>query len=361
MTILDRYLLRRHAGALFRTLLSLTALYVLIDLLTQRREDILNYDVPWSIVAQYYGAMLPQIIYRVAPLSMLVSALLVLGESAQNNEVTAALANGISLRRFIRMPVLLAMLMTVAMFGLEETVGAPAARAADTMKSSYFSRNSEAARRDGISWAGLSGDWTCHIVKFNRIALTGEEVLIHAVRPDRVEQIVARRIYWSPEDNQWMLEDGRRYVFSPGVEERRETHRITLEPAPFTERPEMLFALQVAPATKTLRELIQDIRWAEARRMPVQAGWVHFHEKFSQPAINFVMIGLAAPFAMRIRRGGLAISFGASIVIAIAYLIVYAVGTWMGGVGKMPPAAAAWFANALFMGFGIILLARTPT
>jgi len=361
MTTLDRYLLARHLGALARALITLLCLYILIDLLTQRRDAILRYDVPWNAIFRYYAAMTPEILYRVAPLSMLVAVLLVLGDAAQNNEVTAALACGISLKRLVWMPAALGIALAVAAFVMEEGVGAKAARTAMDLQKSYFSRNPEAGNREGMSWANLSGDWTCHIMKFNSIALTGEDVLIHAIRPDAVEQIVARRIYWDSDRRQWILEDGHRYLFGPEARERREAMRITQQPAPFQVPPEELFALREPPETKTAKQLAADIRRAEARGAREPGLWVDYHVKFSQPALCFVMVGLAVPFALRIRRGGLAIGFGASIVIAIAYLIVYAVGIWLGDVGRLSPAVAAWFANAVFFCLGAALFARTPT
>jgi len=360
-TILDRYLLGREAAALARTLVTLVGLYVLIDLLTQRREGIMNHDVPWNVVVEYYVVMAPQVIYRVAPLAVLVSGLLVLGDAAQANEITAALACGVSLRRLVRMPVLVGLGMSLAVFGLEETVGAPATRRAETIERGYFSRNPEASDRSGISWANLGGEWTCHIMKFNRIALTGENVLIHAVRPDRAEQIVARRIFWDPAERRWLLEDGTRYVFSPGAEVRESAVRITRAPAPFTEPPEDLFSAAEPPETKSAAHLARDIRRAREYNMPDTSLRVDYHAKFSQPALSLIMAGLAIPFALRIRRGGVAISFGAAIGVAITYLILSAVGIWMGDVGRLSPLAAAWFANVLFAAVAALLFARTPT
>ncbi len=73
------------------------------------------------------------------------------------------------------------------------------------------------------------------------------------------------------------------------------------------------------------------------------------------------MIWLAIPFALRLRRGGLAISFGISILTAIAFLSVYSVCMTLGHAGRIPPIAAAWFANAVFLAAGIRLFVKAPT
>jgi len=359
MKTLDRYLLRRMTGSLVRSLFALVAIYVLIDLLTHRDIDILKYDVPADVVVRYYIAFIPQILYRVAPFAVLITGLLVLGDAAQNNEITAVLAGGISLRRLVLMPLLVCLAFSVALFAFNETVGAVAAREANRIDEGYFSQN-PAFQRTGVSWANLSGKWTCHVAKFNRIALTGEGVLMHADDGDVFEQIEARRIYWDETRNHWILEDGRWYTIlddvtaAPGV-------RIRQQPAPFDESPGELFALEQPMETKTSKELLNEILSAEKRAVPTGSLWVDYHAKFSQPALSFVMIWLAIPFAMRVRRGGLGISFGISIVVAIAYLLVYSVTMSLGHAGRLSPPIAAWLANALFFAVGAVLFWRTPT
>lgn len=170
MTLLDRYLLRRFVGNVLRTAFSLVALYCVIDLLGERRDDVLQYDVPWLVVLRYYAATAPMLLYQVAPLAVLVSGLMVLGDAAQKNEVTAVLAGGVSLRRLIVAPVSAAALIAVAMFFLHEGVGAESYREAERINNSYF-RLSADDQRSGVSWANLEGGWTCHILKFNRLEI----------------------------------------------------------------------------------------------------------------------------------------------------------------------------------------------
>ncbi len=361
LTILDRYLAAQFIATLFKALLTFVTLYILIDLLTVRLDIIDENEVPWPIVAQYYLAMTPGIIINyAAPFALLVTALLVLGNAAQNNEVTAALAGGISLRRFVRIPIVLAFCYAALILAMQETVGVHAARAADHVDRGYFAKSPE-AERGPISWANLNGRWTCHIMKFNYLALTGEDVFIYSLEPDAHIQIRARRIFWEPDNEQWLLERGWWDEYNPQTDDWVHSKRITQEPAPFTESPDQLFALEQAPETKTVRELEQDIAFARARNMPVNPFLVTYHARFAQPALNFVMIWLAIPFAMRLRRGGLAISFGASIAIAIMYLMVFFVSMGLGQMERLSPITAAWLPNGVFLVAGLVLFRRTPS
>ena len=360
MTILDRYLLRRMIATFLKTAFSLVFLFVLIDFLTHRRTDVMQQDVPWGIVVQYYLTYIPHILsdYQVAAMALLVSALLVLGQAAQNNEVIAAMAGGISLRRLVRMPVLVAAAVTVGVLIMNETFGPAATRQAYAIEDQYFSMASLYGRPP-VSWANLSGGWTCHILKFNRLALTGENVLMNISRGDAVEQIRADRIYWDPDRQQWILEDGRWFAFEPDWQLR--VDRITQVAAPLEESPGELLALEQPVSTKSARTLARDIHMAERRGLPTQRLWVDFHAKLSQSFLAFVMIWLAVPFALRLRKGGLAIGFGASLAIGLAYIITFRVGTGMGHMEQWPPLLAAWFANGVFFITGATLFYRTGT
>jgi lipopolysaccharide export system permease protein len=360
MTILDRYFLRRFLVTVLRTAISLVALYCVIDMLSERRSEILQHDVPWNIVLQYYASAAPMLLYQVMPLAILVAGLMVFGDAAQKNEVTAVLAGGVSLRRLVAAPVIAAALVAGSMFLLHETVGAASYREAERINNAYFQLSAD-GRRSGVSWANLEGGWTCHILKFNRLALTGEQVYMYALRDDANEQIVARRIYWDENRATWILEDGSHMAYAPDWSMRRRQSRITQAPAPIQETPETLFALDAPADSKTSGELAQAIAQAEIRGLQAKEHWVDYYAKFSYPAINFVMIWLAIPFAFRLRRGGLAIGFGLSVAIALVYLMVYGASVGLGQLGNLHPIAAAWMANALFFAAGCVLFLRTPT
>jgi lipopolysaccharide export system permease protein len=359
MKTLDWYLFQRMIGAVLRTLLALVLIYILVDVLTHRDVDIMRYDVPAAVVLRYYVNFVPQLVYRVAPFAVLVGALLVFGDAAQNNEITAVLAGGISLRRLVAAPVLVALLFALGLYYGNDTVGASAAWEVNRIETGYFSRNPD-VERNGVSWANLSGDWTCHIAKFNRTALTGEDVLMYSRTPRAVQQVQARRIYWDETKRQWILEDGRWFTLD-AKETLATGSRIRQRPAPFTETPDELFALEKPVETKTTRQLLGEIVSAEKRAMPAGGLRVDYYAKFSQPALSFVMVWLAIPFAMRLRRGGLAISFAASIVVAIAYLLVFSFTMSLGHAERLSPVVAAWLANGLFFALGVTLFWRTPT
>ena len=362
MNLYDRRLAVKLLGALARTLLAFVLLYIVIDLLTARQSSIVKYDIPWPIVVQYYVSHVPTFMFKfqALALALLVATLLVLGKAAQDQDITALLAGGVSLGRIARVPILISLLLAVAVFAFENTVGIESARTANRIDREYFRRFTQADGA-GPSWTNLGEKkWSCHILRFNPVALTGKDVFIHAFTENGMDEIRANRIYWDPDRNQWILEDGRWASFRRD-KSTRNTALISQQPAPFSESPDMLFALTQPAEGKSVSTLYHDLKSAESMGVPAGKGWVAFHTKFSRPILCFVIVWLAIPFALKIRRGGIFISFGISIALGLAYVMLYAVSVGLGTIGLLPPLVAAWLATSVFMVAGVYLFRRMPT
>ncbi|MCF6286543.1 MAG: LptF/LptG family permease, partial [Candidatus Hydrogenedentes bacterium] len=298
--------------------------------------------------------------FQAMSLALLVATLFVLGKAAQDSEITALLAGGVSLGRIARVPVFIALILSLGIFVYENTVGIENSKMGNRIHQEYFRRALDDTNQ-GPSWTQLgAANWSCHILHFNHTALTGTDVFIHAFDAQGMQEIRAERIYWEPATKQWILEDGRWATIRRNPD-RKDARRITQEPAPFSETPDMLFALKQPPSTKTVGALYRDLKNAEAMGVPTTRARVAFHTKFSRPALCFIIVWLAIPFALRVRGGGLFLSFGLSIALGLAYVTLYAIAIGLGNIGLLPPVVAAWLANVVFLGMGVLFFHKMRT
>lgn len=362
MKLLDRQLVRGMVAAILRVLFGLVFLFVTIDLLTHRQDSIVKYEIPWSVVVEYYLAYIPRILfeYQAIPVAVLVAGLMVLGRAAQDNEITAALAGGIGLRRIAAGPLVLAGVIALLSLGIQETIGATAIADAQRIEQEYFSRYDESSK-NGVSWNGLGDGWMCYALKFNRAALTGQDIYIHKITPERFEEIRARRLWWSESDGKWIIEDGTWMAFDRTQDWGQMARRITQEPAPFPESPADLFALDAPANTKSIATLGRDIGRAAALGLPTTRARVDYWAKLARPALALIMMLIAIPFAVRVRRGGLAVGFGVSIIVGIVYVLLFYGGLGLGYLAIAPPVLAAWTANLIFFTGGLWMLLRAPS
>ena len=81
--------------------------------------------------------------------------------------------------------------------------------------------------------------------------------------------------------------------------------------------------------------------------------------KVAFPLVNLMAVLLATPLATRLRRGGVAIGFGLSLVLFFLYIALVRFGQVLGHAGHLPPWTAAWLGNIVFGFAGLVLLIRT--
>lgn len=369
MRILTRQITIAIAGAFTVALLALCFFFVLVDLLTRRLDGILEAAVPWLSVAAYYVSLLPAAIvqYQLVGLAMVIAVLAVMGTYARRNELTAMLAAGIPLHRQAAPAFAISLCLVFALLAMSQWVTPRAEQEARRFQAEYFSNSvlEYWGTREPISWSNLEDGWTCHITKFNRVALSGEEVFLLQLGEEREQHVRARRIYWDEARELWILEDGSWAVYSaqPGFEGKSamSERRITQAEAPLAETPAELFEPFDPPAGFATTELPSIIRTAEHRHVPVGALRVEFHSRFAGAALPLVMTVIAAPLATRIRRGGRSVAIAVAVGLAVAYFALFIVSLNLGRIGRLDPWVSAWLANGIFGLLGLGMLRRIPT
>ncbi len=369
LKILSRHLGSSIISAFSIALLALCFLYVLIDLVTRLIDDVVEFGIPWTAVLRYYAAIVPVAIveYHLAGFALLIAVLAVMGAHARRQELTAMLAAGVPLHRQALPALTVALVVMAGLLATSQWVAPQSERERMSFEAEYLSESvlEYWGIREPVSWSSLEGGWTCHITKFNRVALSGEEAFLLSLAEGREEHIRAKRIFWDPGRRAWILEDGSWAVYqaregSDGNSAMTE-QRITQIEAPLTETPEELFEPSDPPAGFSTSKLPAIIRSGESRNVPVRALRVEFHSRFASAALPVVMVVLAVPLGSQIRRGGRSAAITVAVGLALAYLILFAISLNLGRIGRIEPVWSAWLTNLAFGGVGLVLFRRAPT
>ncbi|MCK5557638.1 MAG: LptF/LptG family permease [Candidatus Hydrogenedentes bacterium] len=358
MKLIDRYIVSRLAMWLAIILLSVASLYVMIDLTTRTRADIIEHGAPAKVVALYYLNYLPLILLQMAPVAYLIASLFVLGNFARNNEYTALLAGGVSLYRFAVAPIALSAVVAVCALALGEFVLPGAARRAEYLEKTYL-ESSKPARQISMAWSRPDLGQTYVIRRYNPIARSGEEVMItKRVGRTVVEKIEAERMFWDARRGKWVLERAAVVEVRSESETRRRVERMA---APIYETPEELDAGRRSADEKSFRELRRELTRLARNGLVYPEKWVDLHSKIALPITNFIIFFLAMPFALKVKRGGMAVSFGMSLAIGVVYMSLFEIGQALGRAQYLAPWVAAWGPNAVFLVVGFYLTMKTET
>ncbi|MGD8326850.1 MAG: LptF/LptG family permease [Sphingomonadales bacterium] len=113
----DRYLLRLIIVPMMVTLI-IAAMLLLLDKMLRLFDFVINEGGPVSVVWQMLGAKIPQYMAFAIPIGVFLGILLAFRRLALSSELDAMLGTGISQNRMLRIPVIVALVMSVITYVL---------------------------------------------------------------------------------------------------------------------------------------------------------------------------------------------------------------------------------------------------
>ncbi|HKV70333.1 MAG TPA: LptF/LptG family permease [Gemmatimonadales bacterium] len=99
--ILSRYLLRQHLAPLGFALGALTAL-LLLNQVAKQFGQLVGKGLPWGVILEVFVLSIPFIVAMTIPMAVLVAVLHTVSRLAQDNEITAMKAGGVSIGALLR-------------------------------------------------------------------------------------------------------------------------------------------------------------------------------------------------------------------------------------------------------------------
>ena len=343
--LLDRYISRtylRIAGLSFLALLGLFYISTFLD----RSDKLFKGQATLGDLATLLVYLTPRFVYFVIPIAALLSVLVTFGLLSRNSELTVMKACGISLYRASLSVVVLSLLFSAAIFGLEQRLLARANRQAEIIDSHIRGRTPRVFDALNRQWiVGRDGS-IYHYADFN---------------PE--ERALARLTIYEPAPEPWKLTSvtmAERAVYRR--EWRGQAVRVGTFSAPapvwttMTERvlgiepPEYFESEQPVAEMMTVPQLRRHVNELSASGVNVVHLAVELQHKLAFPFVTLVMTLLAIPFGVRTGRRGALYAVGLGIILALSYWIVTSLFVALGKSGLLAPVLAAWSPNIIVLG-----------
>jgi len=355
--IIDKYVIKGFFVYFFLVLAAFMIIFIVFTFF-ELLNDIVENKIPPSVVFNYFRYFLPQIAYYMIPVSMLVGVLVNFGVLTRTSQIIAMKASGISLYRLSWSLLLVAALISLLSFALQEYILPSSNQKQDALRNVIKGRGPQTYSRPDRKW--MMGQET-KIFNYNFFDedrnLFGE-VSIFEFDPVSFEikrRLFANRAVWVDDQKTWIFEEGWSYGFeSHRTQEFQKFHQARFPE--ITERPQY-FKKEVKESSqmnyKELREYTEDLRRSG---FDVVKLTVALHKKLSFPLVSLIMCMIAIPFSFSTGRHGSLYGFGLSILIGIVYWVTLNFFEQVGGAGKLVPFLAAWAPNLIFGASGIYLL-----
>jgi LPS export ABC transporter permease LptF len=317
---LDLYVLRNYLSVFLLTFCALLTVWVVIDWL-----DKASYVTNTSLLPRYMRYYIFEIMFDVIPIAAVITVLATFSLMTKRNEITAALAGGVSLYRLIVPIFIPALLLTGARYGLQDYVLPTTSRlTAEVMEEMHPSG----------AGAALRGDVT-----------QGQGGIARMEYADRAD--------WNVAASRWEGHDGwrRHFVAADGSEDLAanplEEFKFSVLPIP--EGPSYFESSPLQPNEMSTLELRQHIETLRERGYDTDRALVDYNLKIANPFVVLVMTLVGVPFAFRSGRHGALTGVGVAIALVIVYFICFAVFRALGYAGQLPPPLAAWAPHLLFL------------
>ncbi len=365
--MLLRYVTGQLGSAVVFGLVAIGAFMLAADLMGNLAGELRD-GVPVRIILQLQLLKAPDLVVQAAWVAMLAASLLVFGQMARHREYTAALASGVSIYQITLPALLVAGLLAVTVFGIQETL-VPGARDAMASLRGMHDRDAEVDLRGTIANISYySADDRAYVIGSLHVASgTARNVHMDRVVDNRiVEQMDAERGKWNPRRRRWIWSDITARTFDAEqriLTQTRERERPgRLRASPRDLRIEKRLALDTYDLAYLSLAQLRRRRAALARSAQAPAGLsVMYYAKWAEPWSTLVVALLTIPGALSIERRGLVRGVVLCVAACVAFFALRQVGLALGRGGVLPPVVAAWGPHVLAGGLGAGWLRRAPT
>jgi lipopolysaccharide export system permease protein len=420
MKILDRYILKAHAGTFFFAFVTIMFVFIL-SFITKFLDRLVGKGLDIGVVIEMVLLQSAWMVGLAVPMAVLVSTVMAFGALTNSSELTVMRSGGISMYRLVA-PVLIASLVLSLLVERFNNVLMPEANYRANALMSDITKMKPGFGIDNNAFSDVIKGYSILARKVDNT--TGElfdVVLYNRERPEVRSVITASkgRIEFSSDYRYLILtlEDGQIHeLVLPGMDRYRKMvfarHRYVFETTGYgfersdessrkrggkelsakdllavgeefrtkADKAELSIdkgieklksqvelirqnrAVSAEPGTaiELADAMIQDvtsgISEAEKNRSEYNSYMVEYHKKYSLAFACMVFAIVGAPLGVMARRGGFGVGAALSLLFFVLYWVLMIGGEKIADRGLLPPAVSVWMPNVILSAAGMYML-----
>ncbi len=357
MGCLHRYWLKEFTRLFVVIQLLILVLFVFIDYLS-RLDRFLKSGISLLEALWYVVLKLPFMCVQLTPAVIMLATIAVFGIMSRNNEITAIKSSGISAYYLARPVVAVGLVLTLMVFFLGETLIPVSMSRANYIRYDRMGNGSRVSKGRNDIWIKHEKSLV-HINFFDPQQKTLAGISASTMDGDFkiLKRMDARTGRY--ENNQWILEDGMVQTRKPGTDAYEITYFDT-RAVDLGLNPEDLGHSARKSNEMSFFQLLDYVKKVESEGYDATTYRVDMHGKIAFPFICIFMALIGAATGMHPRvKGNMPVGIALGVGISFLYWSVYGLCLSMGYARALPPVAAAWLTNFLFIAGGTIFLLKT--
>jgi lipopolysaccharide export system permease protein len=355
---LDWYIIKKFLGTYFFSLALIIIIIVVFDY-NEKIDKFVNSNATTSeIVFDYYVNLAPYYANTFSALFVFISVIYFTSKLAENSEIIAIFASGVSFRRLIKPYLLSAGLIAAMTYALSAYI----IPAGNETRLAFEQKHNKAKKVESGNNIQLKiGEntiafieryesrnnmgWRFMLDKFeDKKLISHMEAATITYNPDKPHTWTARR---------WLIRE-----LKDDKEEIRESRREPLDTVlPF--EPADFLISEGEEETMTSPELSVYIDKQQARGLAnIRRFEVEYHKRIAMSFAAFIMTVIGVSLSSRKRKGGMGLSLGIGLALSFSYILFQTVSSAF--AEHMPVALAVWLPNIIYAILAVVLYRKAP-
>ncbi len=352
MRLVDRYISKTVISGI---LLALVILLILVGFLTLMDElgDAGKGNYTTADAFFYVLLVLPRRAYEVFPMAVLLGSLIGLGSLANNSELTAIRAAGISLARIIFSVMKAGLVFMLAVVLVGEFIAPNTEQYAERMRAEKIAKQITLKSKYGF-WARDKSSF----VNIRKI-LPGsqlKDIYIYEFSEDRRLKVATHAGFAQYQKDHWLLKDIKQSRFTEKGVVSQHLDKATWESML---NPNLLDVVVVRPTMLPVWGLYRYISFMHENGQEATVYEVAFWSKIVTPLMTLVMVFLAVPFVFgTLRSVGIGQRVFAGSLLGLGFFILTKAFDHMAVVYSLNPLFAASVPGLIFLVAGFFFVRR---
>ncbi|MDD2438392.1 MAG: LptF/LptG family permease [Massilibacteroides sp.] len=353
---IDWYIIKQFLGTYFFAIILLIAISVVFDI-NEKIDKFLRPEVPLkAIILDYYLNFIPYFASMLSALITFVAVIFFTSKLADDSEIIAMLASGMSFKRLMYPYTISAAVITVFTFALNAYIIPPANATRIDFQNKYIKNKKETSAQN--VQLEVEPGVVAYFSTFDSKSNMGYRFsLEHFDGKKMISRLTAKSIkydslyQWTVIDYLIRDFDEKREYITSGT--RKDT-TLTIVPADF------LISVNDCE-TMTTPQLKTYIDRQKRRGIGnIQTFQIEYHRRYASIMTAFILTFIGVSLSSRKIKGGMGLNIGIGLALSFSYILFMTVTSTFAVNGLVSPMIAAWIPNILYSFIAIYLYTKAP-
>lgn len=353
---IDLYIIKKFLGTYFFAIVLVLAIAVVFDF-NEKMDAFIRTEAPaHKIIFDYYLNFIPYFANLFSPLFTFIAVIFFTSKLADNSEIIAMLASGMSFNRLLRPYMISAAVIAAVTFFLNSFLIPPANIDRIAFLNKYY-KNKEVTYAHNNQLM-VEPDVIAYIERYDNTTKTGYRFSLEKFNEKKlVSRLTAKSIKYDSAYH-WTIKDYMIRNFK-GMEESIEKG-VSLDTIIKIEPSDFLISrydseIMTTPALKSYID-------KQKRRgvANIQDFEIEYHKRFAMVAAAFILTAIGMSLSSRKVKGGMGLNIGIGLGLSFSYILFTTVTSTFAVTGRTSAMVAVWIPNVIYSLIAVYLYMKAP-